>query len=269
MVLRKILATSISDGNTVPQVTSRPTSKETKVTQNPRRTKKSSIEEQLAAYATRLEVRKETLLKQQSKLTKQLARLNAKQFDGYSAEVAKHFHLGMVGGSGKAVRGYNKRRERSLDATISRAKTINHLQRRLDEVSGELKAIENGTLVKLKRVRLESKSQPHEVPEDRLFAGTYPTGISYADRGREERGDYKRIAHLLFSTLSVTWYVNPDTYLPELIARVKADIADMRTRRGESYQVSTVGQTIPLGHALTKGAPIPPDTLYLRSTKSK
>jgi hypothetical protein len=230
-----------ADGNNSSHATSCPTATEPTFTQNLPSKQNSSIEEHLAAYATRLEVRKENLLLQQTRLTKQIERLTAKQFGGYSAEVAKHFHLGMVGGSGKAVRGYNRRRERSLDATVSRATTIVHLQRRLNEVSGELRAIENGTLVKHKRVRLESKLRPREVPDDRFFAATFPTCISYADCGREKRGDYKRIAHLMFDDLSVTWYVNPETYLPELIVRVKAGIVDMRARQGESFQVSTVG----------------------------
>jgi hypothetical protein len=78
---------------------------------------------------------------------------------------------------------------------------------------------------------------------ERLFIGVSATGLSYADRSREEHGDYKKVAFLPFSTLQLKVY---DTKSP-LLASVRADAARMQTRRGEQYVVSGTGQTVLLG----------------------
>jgi hypothetical protein len=78
----------------------------------------------------------------------------------------------------------------------------------------------------------------------RIFSGVFPTGISYADRQREETGDYKRLAFLSFSTLVLE--VRPDC--PHgLRTEIEADAARIQARRGEHFQVSTCGQTVLLG----------------------
>lgn len=89
---------------------------------------------------------------------------------------------------------------------------------------------------------------------DRLFIGTFPTGISYADRQREKDGDYMRIAFLPYSTLELEW--SPGKHPPELRRLVELDAAQMAKRRGQEYQVSTAGQTVTLGrgHATKKSA---------------
>lgn len=89
----------------------------------------------------------------------------------------------------------------------------------------------------------------HMSPEDRLLICVYPAGFSYVDRGRKVDGDYQKLAFLPFSNLV------PDIAKDcpkELLPLVMADIQDLQARRGESYQVSTCGQTITLGHALPK-----------------
>lgn len=92
------------------------------------------------------------------------------------------------------------------------------------------------------------RARPPEPTEDRLFIGTFPTGISYADRKRERHGDYMKIAFLPFRTLELEWY--PDA-LEKLPQHVKHDIEKhakrLQARRGESYQVSQSGQTVTLG----------------------
>lgn len=90
---------------------------------------------------------------------------------------------------------------------------------------------------------------------DRLFIGTFPTGISYADKQRERHGDYMRIAFLPFSTLELEW--SPGRHPPELRKLVEQDATQMVKRRGQAFQVSSAGQTVTLGrrHHATMKAP--------------
>ncbi len=81
---------------------------------------------------------------------------------------------------------------------------------------------------------------------NRIFAGVYPTGILYADREREEHGDYARLGFLPFDTLDL----QIDARCPaHLRADIEADAAPIIARRGETYQISTSGQTVTLGTA--------------------
>ncbi len=73
---------------------------------------------------------------------------------------------------------------------------------------------------------------------DRWFCGVFPGGLSYADRSIEVDGDYKRIAFLPYSTLTLEIY---DHNSP-LIERIKADAAAMQARRGELFGISTCGK---------------------------
>jgi hypothetical protein len=78
---------------------------------------------------------------------------------------------------------------------------------------------------------------------DRLFAGVYPGGISYADRAREEHGDYAKVAFLPFDTLELVIYKPKSPLLP----LVREDAAKIIARRGEQFQVSASGQHVKLG----------------------
>jgi hypothetical protein len=78
---------------------------------------------------------------------------------------------------------------------------------------------------------------------DRLFVGVYPAGFVYADRAREEHGDYKKVAFLPYSTLELEVR---DPKSP-LLALVRAHAAKIQARRGEQYVVSGAGQTVLLG----------------------
>lgn len=82
--------------------------------------------------------------------------------------------------------------------------------------------------------------------EDRLFIGVFPAGLVYADRHRQEGGDYKRLAFLSYRTLRLT--VEADCPA-DLRAEIEADAKAMQARRGEAYQVSATGQTVILGSA--------------------
>lgn len=93
---------------------------------------------------------------------------------------------------------------------------------------------------------------------DRLFIATFPTGLSYVDTQRERDGDYKRVAFLPFATLELEW--DPGRHPSELRELIEKHAALMAKRRGQSFQVSSAGQTVALGrkhHATKKAAPAP------------
>ena len=93
--------------------------------------------------------------------------------------------------------------------------------------------------------------------KDRLFSGVFPTGISYADRGRERHGDYLKLAFLPFSTLELEWH-EPEAKVPApLRAAILADARKMIAKRGQAFPISAAGQTITLGkksHARKKSS---------------
>ncbi len=80
-------------------------------------------------------------------------------------------------------------------------------------------------------------------PTNRLFAGLYPCGIVYADRGIEEHGDYKKIAFLPYDTLKL------EVYAPEspLMTSINADVS--KYQKGQSLQIAG-NCTIILGGAI-------------------
>jgi len=86
-------------------------------------------------------------------------------------------------------------------------------------------------------------STPNE-EDDRLFVGVFPAGLSYADRSRDVRGDYARLAFLPYATL----VLNIETDCPpDLREEIVAHAATIQARRGEEFQISTCGQTVLLG----------------------
>lgn len=83
--------------------------------------------------------------------------------------------------------------------------------------------------------------------KEKLFSGIFSTGIGYADRTREEHGDYKKLAFLSFRTLELEFYGRVPADLKELILK---DAGAIQARKGEQYQVSSSGQRITLGYGL-------------------
>lgn len=79
---------------------------------------------------------------------------------------------------------------------------------------------------------------------DRLFIGVYPAGLVYADRHREENGDYAKLAFLPYDTLALELRPNCP---PELKARIEADAVCMQGKRGQQYQISSSAQFVTLG----------------------
>lgn len=74
-----------------------------------------------------------------------IARLEGRRTgdERYLDDVARAFHLGRVGGSGKRVRALNRRRSRALDATIDRAVAIVPLYKQRDRLQAAISHIEN------------------------------------------------------------------------------------------------------------------------------
>lgn len=75
---------------------------------------------------------------------KKIEQLERAQNGGYTAQVAKSFHLGMVGGSGRNVRGLNKRRGQELDRTIDRAVILCELYKKRNGLKARIEYIESG-----------------------------------------------------------------------------------------------------------------------------
>lgn len=91
-----------------------------------------------------------------------------------------------------------------------------------------------------------SRITPEQV-DDRLSACVMGTGISYADRGREQGGDYAPLAFLYLATLELKFEEDCPAAFREVITH---DAAKIQARRGQQYQVSTSGQMITLGYAI-------------------
>lgn len=76
----------------------------------------------------------------------------------------------------------------------------------------------------------------------RLFVGVYPCGIVYSDRGREEHGDYKRLAFHAYADSSLA--IERDCPLPlERLIRKDAETRQPGTR----VQISSCGQSVVMG----------------------
>lgn len=78
----------------------------------------------------------------------------------------------------------------------------------------------------------------------RLFIGVYTCGLVYADRMREENGDYRRLCFLPYTSLEPEW---SGRVSPELRREIERDVATMQARRGQTFQISTCGHTVRLG----------------------
>lgn len=72
-----------------------------------------------------------------------IEKLEREQNGGYTASVAKSFHLGMVGGSGRNTARLNRRRENELDKTIQRAKILCQLYGQRNALQVQIKDIQD------------------------------------------------------------------------------------------------------------------------------
>lgn len=83
----------------------------------------------------------------------------------------------------------------------------------------------------------------------RLFIGVFPAGLVYADRHREEHGDYVTLAFLPYATLKLEWRRASSNIPRALWNEIKEHAIGIQARRGEAFQVSATGQTVLLGSA--------------------
>jgi len=79
-----------------------------------------------------------------SEVNKKIENLERQQNGGYTAQVAKSFHLGMVGGSGRNTHRLNQRRANELDRTIDRAVILCSLYKQRNSLEAKIKYIESG-----------------------------------------------------------------------------------------------------------------------------
>ena len=78
----------------------------------------------------------------------------------------------------------------------------------------------------------------------RLFIGTYPAGLVYADREKEVRGDYKRLAFLPYDTLKL----DVERDCPgELEVEIVNHARTIQCQVGQHYRTSTTGSEVLLG----------------------
>ena len=121
-----------------------------------------------AGHAKTLEDYKNDLLSIEQKIQT----LEIQQNGGYTAQVAKCFHLGMVGGSGRNVGKLNARRGAELDKTIDRAIILFDLYKQRDGIKWKINDIETGADIK----REEKKKKTAEALAEywnNLKAGDY------------------------------------------------------------------------------------------------
>jgi len=83
--------------------------------------------------------------------------LEAADNNSYTAQVAKSFHLGMVGGSGRNTYRLNKRRESELSRTMDRAKILVELYGKRDDLKTKIEYIQSG-----KRDAAKAKEQSRD-----------------------------------------------------------------------------------------------------------
>lgn len=98
--------------------------------------------------------------------------------------------------------------------------------------------------------------RPNPTGGHRLFIGTYPTGIVYADRHREVDGDYAKIAFLPYASLRLQW--SAGNIPPELRELVEDDANRIIARRGQPFEISSSGQTVILGGEHPRSPSAPP-----------
>ena len=88
----------------------------------------------------------------------------------YTTQVAKHFHLGMVGGSGRNIHRLNKRREQSLNRSINAAVILTKLYKERDHLKAQIEDIESGNKEK-RMLNVQRGNEPRAEYWRRLKVG--------------------------------------------------------------------------------------------------
>lgn len=177
-------------------------------------------------------------------------RQKANEMSRISAHAGDNAPGSYVTGASGRTRAMNKRTERALEKTIKYAKLAVEYRRKAERLVLQARWIENAPQREqakqehLETEKREKKSRRSMTPQERLFAGCYPTGIVYSDRAREVGGDYKRLGYLNYKSLELE--LRPDCH-PELAELIRADAARMQAMRGQFYLISACGQGVTLG----------------------
>lgn len=109
---------------------------------------------------------REKLAKRRDALIQAIERENQIIHGGETARVAQVFHLGLVGGSGKAVRKLNKRRARGVDRVIDAAVRWKELRNKLAGIKARIARIDDDTEYKAALAR--QMRQQKQAPKKRL-----------------------------------------------------------------------------------------------------
>lgn len=78
-----------------------------------------------------------------------------------------------------------------------------------------------------------------------MFCGIYPCGLVFADKSLMEAGDYKDLAFINYRTLKITWRAKKMSH--EFRRYIISEAKNLRSMRGQQYQISSCGQYIILG----------------------
>lgn len=136
----------------------------------------------------------------------------------------------VTGRSGRS-RSMDKRTDRAMDKTIKYSKIAVYWRERAATLEMQARYIEDAPR---RSARVVIKVKREKIPmEERLFIGVYPTGLVYADRGREVHGDYKRLGYLNYGTLILN--LEPDC-LPALAEQIKDNAAKMQVKHGQPFK---------------------------------
>lgn len=104
-----------------------------------------------------------SLERQLESAKRQLAKLESKRYPG--DELVEHFHMGLVGGSGRPARALNKKKEKALDRIIDDAKASIKLHERIAELERKIKSFGKAQMrpKTVKRNKKRSTPKPERV----------------------------------------------------------------------------------------------------------
>lgn len=80
--------------------------------------------------------------------------------------------------------------------------------------------------------------------DDRIFVGINANGISFSNRIVIEKGDYSKMARYDFKAMKL---VIEDLCHPTFATQIRNWIREQEYKKGQSFQVSTCGQSVNLG----------------------
>jgi len=165
-------------------------------------------------------------------------------------------------GFGRALRASHQgdyATERGIEATVRYATKAVILRRKADELerranwiewrgSSAYEALLEERAAAKKRAQAEERERRRTLRagplRQRIFVGTYPEGLVYADIAVQVNGDFRPLAFLSYRTLELAFYDGCPHYLmPTVVEMAQPIIA----RAGERFQTSGCGHYVILG----------------------